>query len=114
VLRIQNLRKTFHPATPNEVRALCGVDLMVQEGAFVVVIGTNGSGKSTLLNAVAGVFMPDTGRIELAGTDVTRGSNISAPTSSDGLPEPLHRNVSSPDDRREFGLAAARRFRGLG
>ena len=46
MLKIHNLHKTFFPGTPNEVRALCGVDLQVEEGAFVVVIGTNGSGKS--------------------------------------------------------------------
>jgi putative ABC transport system ATP-binding protein len=72
VLKIHNLHKTFFPGTPNEVRALCGVDLQVEEGAFVVVIGTNGSGKSSLLNGVAGVFPLDAGRIELAGRDVTQ------------------------------------------
>ena len=46
--------KTFNAGTPNEVRALRGVDLTIDDGSFVIVIGTNGSGKSTLLNAVAG------------------------------------------------------------
>ena len=69
MLKIHNLHKTFFPGTPNEVRALCGVDLQVEEGAFVVVIGTNGSGKSSLLNGVAGVFPLDAGRIELAGRE---------------------------------------------
>jgi putative ABC transport system ATP-binding protein len=63
--------KTFHAGTPNEVRALCGIDLKIEAGSFVVVIGTNGSGKSTLLNAVAGTFFVDTGHIRLAGHDVT-------------------------------------------
>jgi putative ABC transport system ATP-binding protein len=72
VLEIQSIAKTFHPATPNEVRALRGVRLSVEEGSFVVVIGTNGSGKSTLLNAVAGTFFVDSGRILLDSQDVTR------------------------------------------
>ena len=59
------------PDTPNEVRALRGVDLSIDEGSFVVVIGTNGSGKSTLLNAIAGGFFLDTGRLMLDGVDVT-------------------------------------------
>jgi putative tryptophan/tyrosine transport system ATP-binding protein len=72
VLEINHISKTFFPATPNEVRALRGVSLRVDEGSFVVVIGTNGSGKSTLLNAVAGTFLVDAGLIRLAGQDVTR------------------------------------------
>src|SRR4030095_8578871 len=72
MLEIRDITKTFNPGTLNEVRALQGVDLTIQEGSFVVVIGTNGSGKSTLLNAVAGTFLVDTGTIRLAGTEVTR------------------------------------------
>jgi putative ABC transport system ATP-binding protein len=72
MLEIQNIRKTFHAGTPNEVRALQGVDLQIQDGSFVVVIGTNGSGKSTLLNAVAGTFLVDTGQLRLNGQDITR------------------------------------------
>jgi putative ABC transport system ATP-binding protein len=72
VLEIREVRKTFHPGTPNEVRALQGVTLSLPEGSFALIIGTNGSGKSTLLNAVAGSFFPDSGEVRIAGTDVTR------------------------------------------
>ena len=72
MLAINTIRKTFNPDTPNEVRALQGVNLTLGEGAFVVVIGTNGSGKSTLLNALAGTFIVDEGTIVLDGTDITR------------------------------------------
>jgi len=72
VLELDRVSKTFFPATPNEVRALRGVSLQVEEGSFVVVIGTNGSGKSTLLNAVAGTFLVDDGLIRLAEQNVTR------------------------------------------
>jgi putative tryptophan/tyrosine transport system ATP-binding protein len=71
MLQIQGAVKTFNPGTPNEVRALRGVDLSIDEGSFVMVIGTNGSGKSTLLNAVAGGFLLDAGRLTLDGVDVT-------------------------------------------
>jgi putative ABC transport system ATP-binding protein len=71
VLEIQSIRKTFYPGTPNEVCALQGVDLTLEDGSFTIVIGTNGSGKSTLLNAVAGTFLVDQGRLRIAGTDVT-------------------------------------------
>ena len=72
MLEITGIAKTFHPGTPNAVLALSGIDLTVEPGSFVVVIGTNGSGKSTLLNAVAGSFFVDRGSIRLAGHDVTR------------------------------------------
>ncbi|MDX2166204.1 MAG: ATP-binding cassette domain-containing protein, partial [Deltaproteobacteria bacterium] len=72
MLTLEGVRKTFHRGTVNEVRALQGVDLVLDDGSFVVVIGTNGSGKSTLLNAVAGTFLVDAGRIAIGGTDVTR------------------------------------------
>ena len=72
MLDIRGLQKTFNAGSPDEVQALRGVDLHLKAGSFVVVIGSNGSGKSTLLNAVAGGFLPDKGRIELAGRNVTR------------------------------------------
>ena len=74
MLEIRSIRKTFNQGTANQMRALDGVDLSIEQGSFVVVIGTNGSGKSTLLNAVSGSFLVDTGKIELAGRDVTRWS----------------------------------------
>jgi len=71
MLELHGLRKTFYPNTPSEVRSLRGIDLTIEEGSFVVVIGTNGSGKTTLLNAVAGTFFLDEGSIRLAGHDLT-------------------------------------------
>ena len=74
MLEINNIVKTFNANTPNEVRALRGVDLKIEQGSVVVVIGMNGSGKSTLLNAVAGGFLVDSGSIRLSGCDITRWS----------------------------------------
>jgi len=73
-LVLENLHHTFFPDTPNEQRALQGVDLTMEERAFVIVLGNNGSGKSTLLNAIAGTLVPDLGTVRLAGRDVTRWS----------------------------------------
>jgi putative ABC transport system ATP-binding protein len=72
MLEIRSISKTFNPGTPNEVRALRQVDLQMDEGSFVIILGTNGSGKSTLLNAIAGTFIVDTGAIYWAGTEITR------------------------------------------
>ena len=71
MLEARNLAKTFNPRTANEVRALNGVDLAVEDGSWVVVVGTNGSGKSSLLNAIAGAFFVDAGTISLGGQDLT-------------------------------------------
>ena len=71
MLKITNLQKTFNPGTVNAKTALSGLDLHIAEGDFVTVIGGNGAGKSTLLNAIAGVWKPDYGTIELDGVDVT-------------------------------------------
>ena len=72
MLEIRAVNKTFNPETPNELRALQTVNLTVDDGSFVVIIGTNGSGKSTLLNAVAGSFFIDSGSISIAGADISR------------------------------------------
>ncbi len=72
MLEIKGVRKIFHGGTPNEVRALQGVDLDLEASGFLVVIGTNGSGKSTLLNAIAGSFPVDEGKIALDGQNITR------------------------------------------
>jgi putative ABC transport system ATP-binding protein len=68
---LRGAAKTFNAGTPEEVRPLRGIDLVIADGDFVVVLGGNGSGKSTLLNALAGVFRLDEGSIEIDGTDVT-------------------------------------------
>ena len=72
MLEISNLYQTFNAGSVNEVTALKDVSLDIQSGEFVCVLGTNGSGKSTLLNAVAGNFIPDSGRIILNGLNMTR------------------------------------------
>lgn len=72
MLEIRNATKTFNPGTPNEVRALQGVELTLDDGSFTIIIGTNGSGKSTTLNAVAGSFFLDSGELRIGGIDVTR------------------------------------------
>ena len=71
MLKITNLQKTFNPGTVNAKVALDGLNLHIKEGDFVTVIGGNGAGKSTLQNAIAGVWKPDYGPIEIDGVDVT-------------------------------------------
>ncbi len=71
MLELKNLRKTFHPGTPDEKTALDGVNLTVGDGEFVSIIGANGAGKSTLFNAICGSFILDAGGVYLDGKNVT-------------------------------------------
>ena len=71
MLKVQNIFKTFNAGTVNEKVALRGLNLELNPGDFVTVIGGNGAGKSTLLNSVAGVFGVDEGKIIIDGVDVT-------------------------------------------
>ncbi len=71
MLKITNLQKTFNAGTVNAKTALSGLNLVLNDGDFVTVIGGNGAGKSTLLNAIAGVWKLDSGKIELDDVDVT-------------------------------------------
>ena len=72
MLDIINVQKTFNPGTVNEKKALNGIDLHLDDGDFVTVIGGNGAGKSTMLNMVAGVYPVDHGSIIVDGIDVTK------------------------------------------
>lgn len=72
MLEIQNIHKTFNPGTINEKVALNGVNLNLNPGDFVTIIGGNGAGKSTTLNAIAGVWNVDEGKIVIDGVDITK------------------------------------------
>ena len=72
MLELKNIHKTFNPGTINEKIALNGLNLSLDDGDFVTVIGGNGAGKSTMLNAVAGTWMVDEGQILIDGEDVTK------------------------------------------
>lgn len=70
-LELVDVHKTFNPSTINEKIALDGVDLQLEDGDFVTIIGGNGAGKSTMLNAIAGVWTIDSGSILIGGANVT-------------------------------------------
>lgn len=72
MLEIRDVHKTFNAGTINEKKALSGVNLTLNDGDFVTVIGGNGAGKSTLLNMITGVYPVDKGNIILDGNDITK------------------------------------------
>lgn len=71
MVSLQGLGKVFNKGQSNEVQALQEVELTIERGGFVVLVGSNGSGKSTLLNLLAGNYPPSSGKIFIDGTDVT-------------------------------------------
>ena len=97
-LEIKDVHKTFNPGTINEKVALDGVNLLLNEGDFVTIIGGNGAGKSTTLNAVAGVWPIDSGSIIIGGNDVT------------GLPEHKRKSVPGSDDRNSSDHVHRRKY----
>lgn len=72
MLTLTNVRKTFNKGTVNEKKALNGINLHLDPGDFVTIIGGNGAGKSTMLNMIAGVYPIDAGKIEIDGVNISR------------------------------------------
>jgi putative ABC transport system ATP-binding protein len=72
MIELINIHKTFNTGKPNQVTAINNLDLSINAGEFVVIVGSNGSGKTTLLNLVAGNIMPNSGSITIDGHNVTR------------------------------------------
>jgi len=83
ILTVKDIHKTFEMGTPNENHVLKGINLTMEKGDFISIIGGNGAGKSTFLNSVAGSFTIESGSILLEGEDITeipayrRAQNIS-------------------------------------
>lgn len=72
MLQVDNVHKVFNSKTANEKHVLQGIDLSLQAGDFVTVIGGNGAGKSTLLNCVAGSLKVNKGTIGLDGEEIQK------------------------------------------
>jgi ABC-2 type transport system ATP-binding protein len=68
-LLLDNVVKTYGP-----IRAVNGVSLIARPGEFIALLGPNGAGKSTLFQLLSGLFVPDSGRIEVMGYDMTRNA----------------------------------------
>ncbi len=72
MVRLEGLRKVFKKGTIDEKTAMDGLNLHIEEGDFVTVIGSNGAGKTTMLNLISGTYAPDEGEIYIDGTNVTQ------------------------------------------
>ena len=109
MLEIQNVSKTFNAGTVNQKTALNGLNLKLNEGDFVTVIGGNGAGKSTMLNAVAGVWPVDEGKILIDGVDVTRlGEHQRAAYIGRVFQDPMTGTAATMQIEENLALAARR------
>lgn len=72
MLKLENIGITFNPGTPDENNALKNINLTVEKGDFITVIGSNGAGKSTLYNIISGNLTPTTGKILLDEKNITK------------------------------------------
>jgi spermidine/putrescine ABC transporter ATP-binding subunit len=75
LVQLADISKSF-----GEVTAVQPLDITIRRGDFYAILGPSGCGKTTLLNLIAGFLFPDSGRIEIAGTDVTRMGPERRPT----------------------------------
>jgi len=116
LITLDSCQKYFHKGSVNEVFALNDINLQIEEGDFITVIGSNGAGKSTLLNCIAGCFFPDTGRIIVNSKDVTRWPEYKrARYISRVFQDPLLGTCPSATIEQNLALAIKRgRRRGLG
>ena len=116
MLEIQNIHKTFNPGTINEKVALNGVNLNLNPGDFVTIIGGNGAGKSTTLNAIAGVWPVDEGKIIIDGVDITKLSEHKrALYLGRVFPDPMTGTAATMSIEENMAIAARRgERRGLG
>ena len=74
-LQVADLTKTYNAGKPNEVRVLQGVSLHVKPGEVVALVAPSGAGKSTLLHISGLLDTPDSGTVQIEGTDMTRLSD---------------------------------------
>lgn len=115
MLEIQNVHKVFNQGTINEKVALNGVNLKLNKGDFVTIIGGNGAGKSTTLNAIAGVWPVNEGKIIIAGKDITKLSEHKrAPYLGRVFQDPMTGTAATMSIDENLAIAARRgKHRGL-
>lgn len=109
MLELKDIHKTFNPGTVNEKVALNGLNLVLEDGDFVTVIGGNGAGKSTMLNAIAGVWPLDSGSVIIDGIDITNlPEHKRAPYIGRVFQDPMTGTAATMQIEENLALAARR------
>ena len=116
MLRIDNIKKSFENELGEVKNVFNGLDLNIEQGDFISIIGSNGAGKSTLLDTITGNITPDSGKINIDGKDITnmpkhkRGSFISKvyqnPSVGTAPSMTVFENLSMADNKgKSFGFS---------
>ena len=109
MLELTDVSKTFNPRTVNEKIALDHVNVHLEDGDFVTVIGGNGAGKSTMLNAIAGVWPIDQGSIVIDGQEITHlPEHRRAPLLGRVFQDPMTGTAATMQIEENLALAARR------
>ena len=116
MLVLKNVSKTFNPGTITEKKALVDINLTIEDGDFITVIGGNGAGKSTLLNLIAGVHQCDGGTIFLDGMNMTgMKEHLRARYLSRVFQDPMMGTAANMEIEENLAMAFRRgKKRGLG
>lgn len=113
MLDITGASKIFSKGTPNEHTALRNLDLHLDDGEFVTIVGSNGAGKSTLFNAICGTFWLDSGSVVLNGRDISfLAEHKRAKTISRVFQDPMKGTAPNMTIEENLALAYARVHRG--
>lgn len=115
MISLENIQVIFGRGTPLQKQALSKIDLTIETGSFVTVIGSNGAGKSTLLGVLAGDVIPTAGTVTIGKTDVTRKPTAArAGLVARVFQDPLAGSCGALSIEENLALAAARgKRRGL-
>ena len=116
MLTITNVRKTFNKGTINEKKTLNGINLHLESGDFVTIIGGNGAGKSTMLNMIAGVYPIDSGKIVIDGINISRApEHRRAKYIGRVFQDPMRGTAANMEIQENLAMALRRgKIRGLG
>ena len=116
MLTITNVRKTFNKGTINEKKALNGINLHLESGDFVTIIGGNGAGKSTMLNMIAGVYPIDSGKILIDVINISREpEHRRAKYIGRVFQDPMRGTAANMEIQENLAMALRRgKIRGLG
>jgi putative ABC transport system ATP-binding protein len=114
MIKLENITQVFNIGTMNENLVLRGLNLTINEGDFITVIGSNGAGKTTMYNIISGALTPTGGKIFANGKDITKMSEHKrAKILGRIYQNPLLGTAGNMSIEQNMALCSKKGFRGL-